>query len=461
MRRLYTQLYLHFFGVLLVVGAATSFVFATGWRSAMVRGGAERMALHIARLAGEHAGDPAARDRAVREAADDLALDVTVRAPDGRELLAVGRPLPPLAPEQLEAATRGPTAAHGHGPHGWLTAAPIRDRATGEVRGIVEVSHPRRPPSRGELRPALTLALVLLIVAVATAPLARRLSRPVEQLTEASRRFGGGELSHRVELPPSGRYHHRPGEMAELTRAWNDMAERIERLVRGQKELLANVSHELRSPLARIRMALELLPREAERDARLLDVETDLAELERLIDDVLTTSRLEAGGLPARPEPVDVASLLGQVAARAGHDPIARGREVRVLPLAEPIVVTADGALLKRALWNLVENAAKYGAPPIALSASRAGERVALAVTDEGPGVPREERERVLDPFYRADKARTPSATGEPPRGFGLGLTLARRVAEVHGGTIAVGAAHSEGGVDRGCRVTITLPLGG
>src|SRR5439155_15706173 len=102
----------------------------------------------------------------------------------------------------------------------------------------------------------IAILLVLVIAAIGSAPLARRISRPVERLTEATRRFGGGELGYRVELPMHGRRHrHRPDELGELTRSWNDMAERIERLVRGQKELLANVSHELRSPLARIRMA--------------------------------------------------------------------------------------------------------------------------------------------------------------------------------------------------------------
>jgi signal transduction histidine kinase len=101
-----------------------------------------------------------------------------------------------------------------------------------------------------------------------------------------------------------------------------------------------------------------------------------------------------------------------------------------------------------------VENAAKYGAPPITLSASVDGERVLFTVSDEGPGVPPADRERVFAPFYRADTARTPDSTGEARRGVGLGLTLARRVAEVHGGAIAIGP----GAATRGCRVTLTIP---
>jgi signal transduction histidine kinase len=116
----------------------------------------------------------------------------------------------------------------------------------------------------------------------------------------------------------------------------------------------------------------------------------------------------------------------------------------------------ADPALLKRAVWNLIENAAKYGAPPITLAAEREGSDVVLSVTDEGAGIPPEERERVLAPFYRLDKARTPEG---PAHGFGLGLTLAHRVAEVHGGRIVIGPANGDGG-EHGCRVSLILPAG-
>src|SRR5262249_47262871 len=149
-------------------------------------------------------------------------------------------------------------------------------------------------------------------------PLARRISRPVERLTEATRRFGGGDLAYRVPVRSRG-----DDELARLSRAWNEMAERIERLVVGQKELLANVSHELRSPLARIRVALELMrpsveggsppPTGADAEARLRDIESDLAELDRLIEDVLTTARLDAGRLPIHAAPLELQGLLGQL----------------------------------------------------------------------------------------------------------------------------------------------------
>jgi signal transduction histidine kinase len=462
--RLYSRIYLHFLGVLFVVGLAASVVFAVGQRSAFQRQVAERVSRHIGSLVAEALADPAELGRRLRQLHEDLEIDVTVRGLDGRVLGTAGLELGPLTTGEAADLHAGSLVTRP-GPV-WFVASPVQAAGSGAVLGFVEVSLPRRFRGTALWRPGLTVALVLLIVALAAAPLARRISRPVERLTEAARRLGRGELAYRVpEAEARGRRswwrrHRGPrtDELSELTTAFNDMADRVERLVAGQKELLANVSHELRSPLARIRVALALLARDGESEARLRDVENDLAELDRLIDDVLTTARLDATGLPPHLGPVDVRPLLADLAERAAHDPLVAGKAVRVAD-GPPLTVVADGALLKRALWNLVENAAKYGAPPITLDARPgAAEGVTLSVADEGEGIAPAERERVLTPFYRLDRARTPSAAGEAPRGFGLGLTLARRIAEVHGGTIAIGAARLVDGAERGCRVTIAIP---
>jgi signal transduction histidine kinase len=460
MRRLYTRIYLHFVGVLLVVGLATGAVFATGFRTTFIRGTAERMARHAAAMVAARFDDPEATRELVEHFSTELDVDVTVRDLDGRVRAVGGVELPPLDAHDAVAIRSGPVLV-------WRRQTPyaaVAIRRQGEIVGVLSASPMRRmhPPSL--LRPISHAAVFLLVVAVATGPLARRISRPVERLTEATRRFGAGDLRHRVDLeqrPGGGRHRRgrgRADELAELTRAWNEMAERIERLVEGQKELLANVSHELRSPLARIRVALELVPRGSDADARLRDIEADLGELDRLIGDVLTAARLDARGLPLHLGEVDVRTLLEQVAQRGPHDPVVEGRAVEVEP-GPPITVQADGVLLKRALWNLVENAAKYGAPPIVLGARQLGDWVSLEVRDQGPGIPPADRERVFAPFWRADRAHTPGAAGESARGVGLGLTLARRIAEVHGGTIAIHPARVEGGVEHGCAVVIELPV--
>jgi signal transduction histidine kinase len=451
--RLHSRIYLHFLAVLLVVGVTIAIVFAMGARDAFRREMAYRMTRHLAALVSDRMSDPAALSTRLAELHDDLHVDVCVRDLDGRVLAAAGDELPPLTPDEAATIRAGAVIRRMH-PMGFA-AVPIRDRA-GAVVAFLSTSAPR-PPRAGPpmWRPILVGALVLLVVAVATRPLAQRISRPVERLTAATRRFGGGDLSARVSLDHT--HARRSDEITELTRAFNEMAERVERHVRASSELLANVSHDLRSPLARIRVALELLPADAHDDARVREVERDLAELDRLIEDVLSVARLETTGLPTHLAAVDARALLSDVAERAKHDPLTADKDVRVDD-GPSITVTADETLLRRALWNLVENAGKYGAPPITLGATRDGDRVTLSVSDEGPGIVSGDRERVFAPFYRGDAARTPAADGAPRRGVGLGLTLARRVAEVHGGTIAIESVSEASGRPRGCRVVIAIP---
>jgi two-component system OmpR family sensor kinase len=448
MRRLFARIYLHFLGVLLVVAIAASLVFAFTARGAFVQESAWRTARHVGRLVSEVFRDQPALARRVKQLHDELEINLVVRDLEGRVLAAAGAEPPAFTVEELGHARTGRRIVHPGPP--WSTVGPVREPGTGAVIGTLESAARQRPRWAALTRPALILSLVLVLVAFASALLARRISRPVERLTEAVRRLGAGDLAARVPLG------ERSGadELTELTQAFNDMADRIERLVAGQKELMANVSHELRSPLTRIRVALELLPRDGGADARLKDVEADLGELERLIEDVLTTTRLEATGVPPRLGRIDAREVLVDVAERAAGDPRLAADTVRVAGGAA-IEITADRALLRRALWNLVDNAAKYGAPPITLQAERHGDLVALSVTDQGDGIAPAERERVLEPFYRLDKARTP---GESSGGFGLGLTLASRVAQVHRGAITIGPAETINGSERGCRVTLTLP---
>jgi signal transduction histidine kinase len=414
--RLAKRIYLHILGVLIIFAVGSGVLFATGFRKEFLHRSMDRLTRHAAHYVADRWDDPTQREQVMQHLADDLGLDLQLRDVSGNVISRVGDEL-----------------AHP------VASVAVMRRNTHELLGTLESAPARRLFHPIIWRPIATVALALLVVGLATVPLARRISRPVERLTEATRRFGGGDLSYRVPLASRG-----DDELTRLSRAWNDMAERIERLVVGQKELLANVSHELRSPLARIRVALELMPRGADAEARLRDIESDLAELDRLIEDVLTTARLDAGRLPIHAAPLELQGLLGQLAERAAHDPLVKHVEVSA---GAPVMVAADGALIKRAVWNLVENAAKYGAPPIALAAEARNGHAVLSVTDQGAGIAAPDRERVFEPFWRADRAHTPGS------GVGLGLTLARRIAEAHGGSVAIADA------ERGCRVEIKLPL--
>ncbi len=474
-KRLYTRIYLHGLGVLIVVGLAITGVFSIGQRGAFLREVTVRLARHLAAELGERFADSQARHTALLRLHRDFELDLAIRDLQGRQLAVAGTTFggnaePRLAPDELLALQQGQDVFQHRKV---VAAAPIR-AASGEIVGILQMAPPQRFRSFGMgslRRPLLAVGLVLFLVALVSWPLSRRISRPVELLTAASRRLGAGELSYRIPIsgwnPPVSAmpcqrwhghmHHHALDEMAELLHAWNDMADRIERLLRGQRELLANVSHELRSPLTRVRVALALLPREGEGEARLSEVEADLGELERLIEDVLMTARLDAIGLPTRPEPQSLRPLLLQVVERAQNDPLIATKQVQLAD-GPDLSLRVDGNLLKRALFNLLENAAKYGASPIVLSAQERGNMIEIAVSDLGAGIPAVDRERVFEPFYRRDTAHTPQARPGISRGFGLGLTLARRVAEAHGGTIAIAAQNIVDGVEHGCRITLRLP---
>lgn len=455
MSRLHWRIFLHSLAVLLVVGVATSVVFALRASRPVLHDVARRTVRHLATLTAEQASRPEALRARLEQLHADLQVDLTVRDRDGRLLASAGPVLPPLAPGEAARVLGGEVVVAARPT--WQAAARLVDPATGAAMGTLRVVARHEHAFAGPGTPLLWVVVVLGVVGLATWPLARRIARPVERLTEAARRLGEGDLAYRVPLEEPRRHRRRrPGtdELAALTQAFNGMADRVERLVRGQRELLANVSHELRSPLSRIRVALALLPRDGAAEARLAAVESDLAELDRLIEAVLTTSRLDATGLPVELARVDVRRVLARVAEEAAGDPATAGLAVRVVE-GPPLPVVADEALLRRALRNLVENAAKYGTPPITLAADREGDRVVLSVSDEGEGVPPAERFRVLEPFYRVDRARTPGGTAP---GFGLGLTLARRVAEVHGGTITVGPAGITDGREHGCRVALALP---
>jgi signal transduction histidine kinase len=295
-------------------------------------------------------------------------------------------------------------------------------------------------------RPAAFLAAVLLALAIASIPLARGIAAPLERLTAAARALGSGDLSARSGID-------RADEVGELSRAFDEMAERLERLVRSEKELLANVSHELRTPLARIRVAVELAAEgDLDRAHRYLgEMAADLGELGRLVDDILTAARLDlAAGksasteLPLRREPVDASELLARAADRfrAAHPD--RPFEVA---LAGPLPsLDGDPALLRRVLENLLDNAHKYSeaGAPVALSARAEGGALVVEVRDRGIGVDASDLPRLFTPFFRTDRSRA-RGTG----GVGLGLALARRIVEAHGGRIAAESVPGQGTVVR------------
>jgi two-component system, OmpR family, sensor kinase len=315
-------------------------------------------------------------------------------------------------------------------------------------RAVFASKTPRPPPRNG----VAIVAIALIVVGVASLLTARSLVRPLARLSRAARAFGAGQLDARVDLA-------RSDEIGEVAAAFDEMADRVQSLLRAEKELLANVSHELRTPLARIRVALDIAAEGDAQTAReaLGEITEDLGELERLISDVLTAARLDLGGdaatsgiPPLRHERVDVHELVGRAASRfrGAHPDRALLAEIAPdLPFME-----GDPVLLRRAVDNLLENAHKYSSLPedgVELRASEAAGEIRIEVRDHGIGIASEDLPRIFRPFFRVDRSRT-RATG----GLGLGLALARRIVDAHHGTIEV-----ESRVDEGTRMLVRLPV--
>ncbi|HMC33568.1 MAG TPA: HAMP domain-containing sensor histidine kinase [Myxococcales bacterium] len=433
-RRLYLRLYLAFLGVLLAVVVVVGAIgFLTGRPFFALHRGSPKFMAHLGRML-PPPSDPAALARAVADINEELGMDVAVLGPGGEVIAAAGNPVPAPDPDALELARRGPLwVARG------IIAAPTRGG------GILLV---RPPLPEGAARRAVIRAALLVLGAVAVSlalvyPLSRSITRPLEKLTSVVEAYGRGDLSQRSGL---GDLHD---EVGRLARSFDEMADRIQATRRAEKELLANVSHELRTPLARIKVALELIdaPEEGVR-RRLATISEEVDELDRLVADVLTATRLDLAALPLRKVRTDLAMLIDRARLRAlALDPS--------LPMdleVEPgLSIEADEALLSRALDNLLDNARKYGnGSAVEVRARREGEDAVLSVRDRGPGIAEKDLPHVFDPFFRGEGA-PGLATG-----FGLGLALARRVAEVHGGT-----ARAQNAEEGGARIELRLPLNG
>jgi signal transduction histidine kinase len=225
--------------------------------------------------------------------------------------------------------------------------------------------------------------------------------------------------------------------VAGLARSFNRAAERIQELVEAQRRQLAFASHELRSPLARLRVSLEMMAGDPALKARAAG---DIAELDGLVDELLESSRLQARGGLDRAEAVDLLALAAEEAARGGAE--ASG---------EPVVVQGDARLLRRLVRNLLDNARRHGAAALVEVRLEAapGALARLLVSDRGPGVADGERERVFEPFYR------PAGSSETGSGYGLGLALVRQIARAHGGEARCLARDGGGSV-----FAVELPVG-
>jgi signal transduction histidine kinase len=301
---------------------------------------------------------------------------------------------------------------------------------------IVHLQLPRPPPSPWGRLPFgffWRLSLVGLVVALATYPIIRKLTRRLELLQDGVEKWGEGDLSIRV--PQAG-----TDEVAFLGARFNHAAQRIETLVKShesllasQKSLLANASHELRSPLTRIRMGLELMGAPSS-PAFKNEISRNINELDQLIEEILLASRLDAHEADLGTiESVDLIGLVAEESARVNAELDVQLGGATSVESAGPTDLPVQGVtkLLRRAVRNLLENARRHAVGEITVALRKTDSQAIISVCDRGPGVPSALRERIFEPFYRL-----PGAT-ERDGGVGLGLALVKSIALRHGGTVS------------------------
>lgn len=395
--RLFVKVYLTIVASLVLVVVVIGFAFRAGPESDAMRG-AFNMAGGVltAALADPHAPLPVQKE-AVERLSRLIQADLALFASDGTLIAAAG--------ERLPSPYEDDRWIHRHYRPVWKL--PLRDGRAVVVRPLREFG--RRAFGLGFMG---HLALAALLIALAAFPIVRGITRRLERLQTGVEKLGAGDLTARVQVEGKD-------EVAKVAESFNRAAARIEELVKAHKMLLANASHELRTPLTRLRMSIELLKDKAD-PARKAEVEQDIAELNQLIDEILLSSRLDAMDRLDAVEDIDLLALAAEEAARYSAASVT----------GTSVTVKGDPRLLRRLIRNLLENAARHGAPPVDVVVAGDATSAKLTVADHGPGIPDADRERIFEPFFRRG--------GAPATGAGLGLALVRQIAQRHGGTAAV-----------------------
>lgn len=291
------------------------------------------------------------------------------------------------------------------------------------------------------LKSVVVLAVVLLIIVLVAYIFARTIITPLSKIASAVNGFGKGDFSARTNLC-------RNDEIGDLAKSFNNMADKINHLMTSEKELLANVSHEIRTPLSRIRIALEISEEVQTIDQirkYLSGIDMDLVELEQLIDDVLTSTKLDFAlnhktgtNMILREEPSDLMEIINSSIERfEDHN---EGRTLTKELGGDSFRVSIDKKLIKRVVDNLLDNAVKYSSDDIKIKVSSDETYVYTEVIDMGFGLSKEDMKSIFNPFFRAEKSRVKSKGG-----IGLGLTLCQRILKAHGEEITVASEVDSG----------------
>jgi two-component system sensor histidine kinase CpxA len=300
----------------------------------------------------------------------------------------------------------------------------------------------------GEYLLFIRLTSALLAIIFISWLLTRMFTRPIRLLQDTAEQLGQGKLTIRTPQVVS----RRKDELGDLANSFDDMAEQLNSLINSHKQLLRDISHELRSPLARLQVALELARNESGNKAgeELDRIGKEAECLNELIGEVLTLARFEEGSVQAENTPIQLDNMLNDIADDAVFEAEAMGKSVEVSTL-EPCAITGDPLWLSRALDNVIRNAIRHTpvGTGVLIALNLQGDQAHITVRDFGPGVPEENLADLFEPFFRTSEARERHSGG-----YGLGLAIAQRAVKLHHGHISA-ANYKDGGL----KVTIELPL--
>jgi two-component system sensor histidine kinase CpxA len=449
MRSLFLKIFLWYWVTVMVVGLALTATFAlqpelleARWRAST----GNAIALYAQVVAEQYdRGDAAEAEATLQKLHGRPGIDAALLSADGTILAGT---LPKHASEVIRMAAASDKAEYVIHTDSATAAQPVKGSSGALYIFVAEMTRGPWTMFRANLQNQTVRWTVALIVSsIICYLLALYLTAPILRLRTAARTLAKGDLHARADA----RMERRRDEIGELVRDFNMMADRIESLVASQRQLTSDISHELRSPLARLNVALELARQRSGPDAAgvLNRIEKEAERLNELIGRLLTLARLESATTPPEKAPVDMAGIVREVADDAAFEAQQRNCQVK-LSLDGNCAVTGSSELLRSAVENVVRNALRYTESGTAVEISLRHENgdAVLTVRDHGPGVPPHDLARIFRPFYRLTAARERN-TG----GVGLGLAITQRAVVVHGGSV-----HAENAPGGGLVVEMRLP---
>lgn len=421
---LYRQLFLWFFGVSLAVLLASVFLTRVlSWRSDTLESLGERALQEVP--SAYRSGQRRALNRLHEEWRDRLQTNLYV---EHRGEVLCDFPMPPPVRDhlrELDASVLRRTLLRGD----QLLALPLTIDGDSDFHVILfQARNQNQQPWPLTAWLAVQIGLSVIAIAVMSALLARSFSRPLRATDEAVRRIAAGDLHTRIDSQTTAR----SDEFGRLAHGVNEMAARIGVLVRDRDRLLHDVSHELRSPLARLRILLELARTEqlSELSKQLERADKEIDRMDHLVDEILSDARIQRAPKEVRFEKIELGEITAAAVASAAVEAEAQGVDLQ-FETKQPIYIQGNEELLIRAIDNLLRNSIRFSSAGdrIEVCLAREEHTALLSIADQGPGVPDAELDRIFEPFFRIPGE-------ERGKGYGLGMALVQRIADAHGATL-------------------------